>query len=177
MGVNEELVSAWEDGVDAEGGAASDSSLPNGSYFGFSAGGFNYLLNADHVVEMTARAKLSPMPLAKAWNAGAANVRGSVYCVTDLSLFAGGPATGRGKFLILSSGLIAGAALLIDGFVGLFTEDVVLDSAIEMALPDHRPWICGRHEIGGAMFLRISGERLAVDVEFARLQTGELNEY
>jgi twitching motility protein PilI len=65
---------------------------------------------------------ISPVPLAHAWFKGVANVRGNLYSVSDLGALLGLPPTAmtdHARLLLVAERFRAGAALLIEGSLGL----------------------------------------------------------
>ena len=142
--------------------------------FGFSAAGKNFLISGKDILEMASPTKLEPMPVAKPWAVGAANVKGSVYSVTDFSALMGSELIKAGKFLLLAPELMAGAALRIESFNGLY-ELKDLGSEIEDAgMKTQASFITSYHEIAGERHYLVDSARLAVDAKFSKLQSGEI---
>jgi twitching motility protein PilI len=85
------------------------------------AAGRNWLVDTADISEALPLPPLTPVPFAKPWLRGVANVRGSLYCVTDLAAFLGlGAASGEaGNRVLLLADRDAHAALLVDRVLGL----------------------------------------------------------
>jgi twitching motility protein PilI len=142
-------------------------------YFGFVSGGRNFLIDGRNVIEMTTASRLQPIPISKPWAIGAANIKGSVYCVTDFSILFGGEKTKRGKFIVLNDEIISGSALMIESLSGLFEKDslsVVFDDPEMKEFPS---WISGCYRVNNEKHYMINGEKLATDARFSKLQSGE----
>jgi len=100
----------------AEAGAGLPSKL------GLQVGGEGWLVELDDAAEVIPVPAISPVPLARAWFKGVANVRGNLYSVTDFSAFVGGEAvkpTADARLLVLSERFRTGAALLVSRSLGL----------------------------------------------------------
>ena len=138
---------------------------------GFLAGGKHYLVDGRDVVDVSHIAQLEPIPVSKKWVAGASNIKGTVYAVTDFSVLNGGPETKRGKFMTLPAEIMPGAALLIDGISSLF-ESHNLGEMTEINNNEH-PWIVGTFEIGQVSYSMVDLMKLAKDARFSILQSGE----
>jgi twitching motility protein PilI len=97
-----------------EGGAASK--------LGLEAGGAAWLVDLTEAGEMIPVSPISPVPLARPWFLGVANIRGNLYSVTDFGAFLGGDATaitGEARLLLISDRFHAGCALLVGRALGL----------------------------------------------------------
>lgn len=92
------------------------------SRLGVQIGKEGWLVDLTEAGELIPLPAISPVPLARPWFKGVANVRGNLYSVTDFSAFLGGPATSIGeqaRLLLLNDRFRCGAALLVDGSLGL----------------------------------------------------------
>lgn len=138
---------------------------------GFTSGGKQYLIDGRDVVEVYQRTTLEPIPLAKPWAVGAANIKGSVYAVTDFSLLLGGERTKRGKFLVISPEIIQGSAIIIESISGLFDlKD--LGDFIPKNDSQSFDWVVGSY-YNGQQFYLLDAHKLAQDTRFSKLQSGE----
>jgi len=66
--------------------------------------------------------QITPVPLAKPWFKGMANIRGNLYSVVDYPAFIGGGAvsvTEQSRLLLIGDRFRMGAALLVDRSLGL----------------------------------------------------------
>lgn len=145
---------------------------------GFLSGDKHYLIDGTDVVDVHHVTPMEPIPLAKPWAIGVANIKGSVYSITDFSALIDSlpskrnvGSLQRGKYLILSQDIISGAALYIDSLTGLFDLNDVgeLNTGVEAGMPE---WIDGHHLVGHRYFL-VDAAKLAVDTRFSKLQSGE----
>ena len=92
------------------------------SKLGLQVGGEAWLVDLREAGEIVPPPAISPVPLARPWFKGVANVRGNLYSVTDFSAFLGGPSTGPGelsRLLLINDRFRSGAALLIERSLGL----------------------------------------------------------
>ncbi len=62
------------------------------SKLGILAGGAKWLVDLSDIIEVIDSAAITPVPWAKPWFGGVANVRGTLYGCTDLAAFLGLPA-------------------------------------------------------------------------------------
>ena len=118
----------------AEAGARVASKL------GVEAGGERWLVDLTEAGEVIPVPPISPVPLARAWFRGVANVRGNLYSVSDFAAFLGAapaPASGEARLVLISETFRSGAALLVQRSLGLRNaEDLKLQ---EKSGP--RPWV------------------------------------
>lgn len=81
-----------------------------------------WLVDLADAAELIPPPAISPVPLARPWFKGVANVRGNLYSVTDFSAFLGGATTSIGeqaRLLLLNERFRCGAALLVERSLGL----------------------------------------------------------
>lgn len=92
------------------------------SKLGLQVGDESWLVDLTEAAELIPVPTVAAVPLARPWFKGVTNVRGNLYSVTDFSAFLGGAATKAGegaRLLLLSERFRSGAALLVDGSLGL----------------------------------------------------------
>lgn len=140
-------------------------------FLGFVSGGRHFLVDGRDVDDVHDATTTVPIPLAKPWAVGAANVKGTVYAVTDFSVLMGGGATRKGKFMVLAPGVMPGAAILIDRISGLFDPSEI-EKMSPTTNPDMPGWIVGEYYLGQE-YLMTDFLKLAADVRFSKLQSGE----
>jgi twitching motility protein PilI len=100
--------------------AAAGTRVP--SKLGLRAGGDAWLVDLKEAGEVIPVPAISPVPLARAWFKGVANVRGNLYSVSDLGALLGLQATAltdQARLLLVAERFRAGAALLIESSLGL----------------------------------------------------------
>jgi twitching motility protein PilI len=89
---------------------------------GVQIGGQNWLVQMSDIAEVLPLPTLTPVPLAKPWFLGVANVRGKLYGITDLSAFSGVGETPHGqsnRVLLLAEKYAFNAGLLVPRVIGL----------------------------------------------------------
>lgn len=91
------------------------------SMLGVGIAGQSWLVDAADISEALPLPPLTPVPLAKPWLRGVANVRGDLYCVTDIAAYLQlGAATGEhGNRVLVLADREAHAALLVERVLGL----------------------------------------------------------
>jgi twitching motility protein PilI len=92
------------------------------STLGVQIAGQNWLVDMFNISEVLPLPPLTRVPLSKPWFRGVANVRGVLYCVTDMAAYQqrgeviGGNAS---RVLLVAERLAFNAALLVDRVLGL----------------------------------------------------------
>ena len=89
---------------------------------GFQIGSHRLLLDLADAGEILTVPDIMPVPLTKSWYRGLANVRGNLFGVVDLSLFAGGPPTPidkESRLLAFSGDLRFACGILVSRMLGL----------------------------------------------------------
>jgi twitching motility protein PilI len=92
------------------------------SKLGLRVGGEAWVVDLKEAAEVIPVPPVSPVPLARSWFKGVANVRGTLYSVTDLAALLGLPPVAlsdQARLLLVAERFRAGAALLVDGSFGL----------------------------------------------------------
>ena len=92
------------------------------SRLGLQIGDEGWLVDLKEAAELIPPPAISPVPLARAWFRGVANVRGNLYSVTDFSAFLGGEPTAvteQARLLLINDRYRSGAALLVGRSLGL----------------------------------------------------------
>lgn len=92
------------------------------SKLGLQVGEEGWLVDLQDAGELIPPPAISPVPLARPWFRGVANVRGNLYSVTDFSAFLGGEPAQAGeqaRLLLINDRFRSGAALLIERSLGL----------------------------------------------------------
>jgi twitching motility protein PilI len=93
---------------------------------GLRVGGEAWLVDLKEAGEVIPVPAISPVPLARPWFKGVANVRGNLYSVSDLAALLGlapTPMTERARLLLVADRFRAGAALLVESSLGLRNVD------------------------------------------------------
>lgn len=154
--------------------ARSNEVLYSKTYFGFKASKRNFLVPGEDILEMVAPSKLEPIPASKPWLVGAANIKGSVYTVTDFSILIGGDPIKNGKFIILSSHIMPGSAVLVDSMTELNDTQTIGISIHDDGMKNMPKWISSCHEFAGERHYLLDASLLASDPGFSKLQRGEI---
>ena len=120
---------------------------------GFQIGSRRLLVDLADAGEILTVPDIMPVPLTKSWYRGLANVRGNLFGVVDLSLFAGGPPTSLDKesrLLAFSGDLRFACGILVSRMLGLRNiadlEAASQDDAAETIADDRlfAPWVRAR---------------------------------
>ncbi|TMH21647.1 MAG: chemotaxis protein CheW, partial [Betaproteobacteria bacterium] len=82
----------------------------------------SWLVDLTEAGEVIPVPPISPVPLARAWFKGVANVRGNLYGISDFAAFLGAApalASGEARLVLISETFRSGAALLVQRSLGL----------------------------------------------------------
>ena len=145
-------------------GAAGRHAL---SKLGMQVGAEAWLIDLAEAGEVVPVPPITPVPLARPWYRGVANIRGSLYSVVDFSVFLGGAAavpSEQARLLLLGERFRMGCALLVDRSLGLRNPEQLRPLAPEAPLA---PWV--RAEYGdkeGARWKELNVARLVQRPEF-----------
>jgi len=97
-------------------------SARSASKLGVQVGEQNWLIDLVEAGEVIPVPPITPVPLARAWFRGVANVRGNLYSVVDFAEFLGTGVSGTGdqaRLVLLGERFRSAAALLVDRSLGL----------------------------------------------------------
>jgi twitching motility protein PilI len=122
--------------------AGTGAGLP--SKLGLQVGGETWLVELEDAAEVIPVPPISPVPLARGWFRGVANVRGNLYSVCDFSAFLGGEPvkfSAEARLLVLSERFGCGAALLVARSHGLRAAGELTPEG--GAAPS--PWVRGQY--------------------------------
>jgi twitching motility protein PilI len=119
---------------------------------GFQIGARRLLVDLADAGEILTVPDIMPVPLTKPWYRGLANVRGNLFGVVDVSLFAGGPPTAidkESRLLAFSGDLRFACGILVSRMLGLRSAaDLVPASEADADRPADdalfAPWARGR---------------------------------
>ena len=138
---------------------------PLASGLGFAAGGRLWLTDLFEMGEVVTDAVIVPVPWAKPWFLGLANVRGVIYGCTDLAAFMGLAAEGgEGTLLLAHPRLEINAALRIDRTLGLRSPARMTREDVP---PDAPPWVSAQwRDAQGQVWTQLSLERLVTSQPF-----------
>ncbi len=101
--------------------AAATESAPS-ARLGFVAGGSHWLMRLDASGEVMQVPEIQRVPLTRDWFLGVANIRGTLFGVTDFGAFLGQAATARGpesRLLLIGQPQGMNCALLVARLTGL----------------------------------------------------------
>ncbi len=134
---------------------ASTAASTLNAKLGFQIGEEAWLVDLGGCSEVLPVPAIEPVPLARKWVAGVANVRGNLYTVVDMCGFLGHPraeATAARRVLLLSARIARGAGLLVTSTYGLrhdarFTPDDSYKSG-------ETPWIKAGYRDGNGRYWR-----------------------
>lgn len=101
--------------------AAATEAAPT-ALLGFEAGGAHWLARLDSAGEVLQVPEIQRVPLTRDWFLGVANIRGSLYGVTDFGAFLGHAPTDRGpenRLLLIGQPAAMNCAVLVSRLTGL----------------------------------------------------------
>ena len=123
--------------------AATSEAAPS-ARLGFEAGGAHWLAKLDASGEVLQVPGIQRVPLTRDWFLGVANIRGSLYGVSDLGAFLGQPATVRSpenRLLLIGQPLGMNCALLVSRLAGLRNvAEYAAEPAAAWRDKDNRLW-------------------------------------
>lgn len=122
---------------------AKAGAVASSSHFGFEAGKWTWVVALTDVSEVIPVPRLVSVPLATDWFVGVANVRGSLFSVTDLARFenaAATPTTSDSRLVVLHARYRAQAALLVRRSLGLRQVKALNQSDVESSA-----WQCATY--------------------------------
>lgn len=137
------------------------------SKLGLQVGAEAWLVDLTEAAEVVPVPPITPVPLARPWFRGVANIRGSLYGVADFSAFLGGApvvASEQARLLLLSERFRMGCALLVERSLGLRNLEQLSPLAPASSRP---PWV--RAEYGdkeGARWTELNVAQLVQQPEF-----------
>jgi twitching motility protein PilI len=109
------------------------------SKLGLRMGGEAWLVDLIEAGEVMPVPSITPVPLARPWFRGVANVRGNLYSVTDFSAFVGAEPvqlSSHARLLLVAERFRVGAALLVERSLGLRNAEHLKPQAASGA-----PWV------------------------------------
>lgn len=139
------------------------------SAIGFRVARWRLLVGLTGISEVVKPPRITPVPGARNWFLGIANLRGTVLAVSDLAAFLGEQPTPQSKYarlLVLDRGEWA-SGILVDEVLGLFhtdeaqrvTEGVDAVSALQ-------PYLSGFFHLQGQVWSEFDPGRLVADPRF-----------
>jgi len=111
----------FQEGLASRLKAAASEAAPS-TRLGFEAGGGHWLVKLDSSGEVLQVPEIQRVPLTRDWFLGVANIRGSLYGISDFGAFLGQPATVRGpenRLLLVGQPVGMNCALLVARLAGL----------------------------------------------------------
>jgi twitching motility protein PilI len=114
--------------------SAGNSDKRQISTLGVLIAGQHWLIDMSDISEVLSPQTMVAVPMSKPWIKGVSNVRGSLYCVTDVAAYLGlGAVSGTvdSRMLLVADRYSFNAALLVDKVLGL---------------RDAREWMAEQHE-------------------------------
>lgn len=137
------------------------------SKLGFVAGGWHWLTDLTEINEVVTVTEVTPVPWARPWFMGLANVRGLIYGCTDLAAFMGyGLDSERGEIRLLLTHPRFGvnAAIRVERTLGLRNPAEMTPLPSQ---PDDAEWIKHRWRgADGLEWMEISMEKLVASPRF-----------
>lgn len=146
------------------------------SWLAVDCAGLGLLFSLKQASEIFAPVPIKPVPYAKPWLAGVANLRGGLFTVVDLAVYLGlrDAVVGRtvapqARLVSLSSELNLNCALLVDRLAGLRSDEQLPLAADQPTGP--RPRFAGplRRDEGGRTWQEINLEALSRQENFLHI--------
>lgn len=138
--------------------AAREQQAPGAAWLAVECGGQGLLFSLKHAAEIFTPVPLKPLPYAKPWMMGVANLRGGLFTVVDLAVFLGlrqpqapGSAEaranagqqGQARLVSLNPDMNSNCALLVDRLAGLRSEEQLKPVPLTAAEQEERPRFAG----------------------------------
>lgn len=140
------------------------------SWLGVEAGDEAWLLDLSDSGEIVQSPQLAAVPLVQSWFCGIANIRGSLYAVTDFSVFRGGQPTvqnSNARLLLIGSRHGSNAALLVSRMLGLKKPEDFTPESLDADAP-----VWARQclsDTQGRLWRKLSVRDLLVDQDFMNI--------
>ena len=136
------------------------------------AGDEGWLVDLVEAGEVIPVPPITPVAQTRPWFKGVANVRGNLYSVVDFPAFLGGKGVTLGeqsRLLLIAPRYRAGAALLVDGSLGLRNPDAWQP---RQAANAPRPWLRAEYEDeSGRAWKELDVAELVRDADFLTVAT------
>lgn len=140
------------------------------SWLGVRAGEQDWLIDLTDGGEILQAPRLTPVPLTRPWFAGIANIRGSLYAVSDFSVFCGGaptPQNNNTRLLLIGSRYGSNAALLVTRMLGLRNPDDFEALPADAEAPE---WGSARYkDAQGKVWSKLTVRELLADKNFMNI--------
>ena len=122
------------------------SEAPQNTLLAFFAGSTHWLIDLADAGEIMPVPELYSVPLAAHWFRGLANVRGTLFGVTDLAAFEGAqitPVENASRLLLIGAQKGSNCAILVSSILGMKnTQDL---KSQQMFSDPNRPWIMNKY--------------------------------
>jgi twitching motility protein PilI len=137
------------------------------SKLGVQVGAAAWLVDLADAGEVLPVPPVTPVPLARPWFRGVANIRGKLYGVVDFSAFLGGAAVAPGeqaRLVLLGERFRSGSALLVDRSLGLRAADQL---EARPAVAEGASWLKAEYsDKDGKVWKELDVAKLAQDPAF-----------
>jgi twitching motility protein PilI len=147
--------------------ASSGQSTLN-TKLGFEIADDAWLIDLTGISEVLPVPYLEPVPLARKWLAGVANIRGHLFTVVDLASFFGKPlseTTASSRLLLLSPRVARGVALQVKSTYGLRHETQF--QVDQSHRSEREPWVkCSYRDNNGRRLCEIDPHHLVAHPSF-----------
>ena len=158
----------FQEGLASRLKAAATEAAPS-ARLGFEAGGANWLARLDSSGEVLQVPDIQRVPLTRDWFLGVANIRGSLFGVSDFGAFLGSAPTARGpgnRLLLIGQPHGVNCALLVSRLTGLRN---VVEYVSEPGTASS-PWVAGAwRDKEGRAWREIDTGRLLSNREFLEI--------
>jgi twitching motility protein PilI len=150
-----------ETGLSLLGVESGDESLPGGGY---------WLLDLTDSGEVIPVPALAPAPLTQPWFAGLANIRGTLYGVTDFSAWRGGeptPRNAQARLLLIGARHGNNCALLVNRALGLHPRHLLNADDTTASTTSDAGWLGGRfRDAQGVLWTQLRIPPLLADASY-----------
>jgi twitching motility protein PilI len=117
---------------------AGTADAAQASRLAFESGGRRWLMRLDEAHEVIAAGPITPVPLARAWFRGLANLRGNLFSIIDLACLAGSglaAVDADTRLVVLAERYHLGAAMLVERVSGLRSVNGLRREPADRGLP------------------------------------------
>ena len=159
----------FQEGLASRLKAAASEAAPS-ARLGFEAGGTYWLARLDSSGEVLQVPQIHHVPLTREWFMGVANIRGTLYGITDFGAFLGQAPTARGpenRLLLVGQPMGVNCALLVTRLAGLRS---VVEYVPEAATEYRAAWcVAAWHDKEGRLWRELDAQQLLAQREFLEI--------
>lgn len=143
---------------------------PARTWLAVAAGGQHWLIDLADGGEIVQSPEVTPVPMTRPWFVGLANVRGTLFAVSDFSAFTGGrplQIDQNCRLVLVGSRHGANVGLLVERILGLRAPDEFSEGLVDADLP---AWGATQHvDKHGTVWHRLAVRELLADPAFMNI--------